>query len=169
MNVTKSIPEISSESLMLIKVLSAVTVGEIALYQQLSAAIGRNVQKEARGILATARRHMLKEQQAVFEAVRTVGLKRLTDGEIANSGGSILRSINRTTARGLIKLSSVKDFSSLTDHQKIRHNTTTSLLLVFHDISRNKGVQRIETAVATLGKKLEVFETLIAFAATNNK
>jgi hypothetical protein len=53
------------------------------LYKELSALIGSDVQNQARGYLMTAREIVRKEKGYVFRPLRNLGLRRLTQEEVA--------------------------------------------------------------------------------------
>ncbi len=162
----KTIMTVSQDSLLLVEKLRAVEVGAQITYSELSQAVGRNVQTEARGCLNTARAILQREDSTLFAPIRGIGLKRLTDGEIAQVGGQTLRHVNNSAKRGIRKLACVRDFNALTNEEKIRHNAAMSVLGVFYEVSKTKGIRQIEAAVAVVQKELPLKEALRAFIGT---
>src|SRR5262245_5379089 len=160
------IPETSADTEALAACLRTVPVQGTISYMLLSKQIGRDVQSEARHLLATARRILLREDQVVFGAVRDVGLKRLGDRELVLSGGAFLSHINRTAARGVRTLTCVQDFAQLPLTDQVKQNTALSLLAVFYEVSKAKGVRRIENAVTVMQKQLPFADTLKALLLT---
>ena len=159
----KVIPDISADGQELAKRLVEVQPGEMILYGELSDLITRNVRKEARSALSSARKYALRDDQAVFECVRGIGLKRLSDSEIARIGDAHLRRIHNTSRRGITKLSAVRNFATLAQAEQTRHNTAMSLLGVFYEISKARSIKRIEVVVMVAQKKLPLEDTLRAF------
>lgn len=157
------IPIISAEAQRLAQRLSEVQPGEVVTYCELTTLIGLDVQTRGRGLLATARKHVLRDQQLVFEPIRNEGMKCLTDEEIAASGASHLRRIHNASRRGVKKLSAVKNFAQLTPVQQLRHNTSMTLLATFFEVSRAKNMQRVEHVVQHAGRALPLQETLKVF------
>lgn len=160
------IPTISQDSLILADRLRKLATGEKCSYAELTVLIRRNVQTDARGCLDTARRILQREEQIIFAPIRGEGLKRLSDGEITHIGTETLQRINRASKRGVHKLTCVKDFNVLTNEEKVRHNAALSILGVFYEVSKSKGVKRIEAAVSVIQKQLPLKDALQAFIAT---
>jgi hypothetical protein len=161
------LPLISQNSLDLASTLRTLQPGEVIPYFRLSQTIGRNVQREGYGCLTTARRLLQRENRILFSPVKGVGLKRLTDSEITSIGPQTLLRINRSSRQGAQKLTCIKKFASLTNEEKIRHNTALSILGVFFEISQSKSVNRIGQTVAVLQKQLPLREALTALLASN--
>lgn len=157
------IPQISAHTTTLIETLRTVPVGATVSYEILTAAIGANVQAEARHILASARRIVRREDSMVFGVIRGEGLRRLTDSEIATAGSSFLRHVNRTARSGVQTLACVQDFNKLKLEEQIRHNTHLSLLGVFYEVSKTRGIKQIEAVVSVMQKSLPYKDTIRAF------
>lgn len=159
------IPEISSMTLDIAQALRKIEGGEQVSYVALSEQVNFDVIKN-RHLLSSARR-ILKGERVIFGAVRGVGLKRLTDSEIAESGTHVLRHINRSAKRGGQTLGCVNNYAGLTPSQQIRWNASMSLLGVFYEVSRPRSLKQIEATVAVMQKKLPIRETLQAFLAVS--
>lgn len=158
----KVIPEISADALRLAQYLRGIGIGEIVAYEKVTEIIGRDARSKGRPTLVSAEKIVQREHQIVFGTVRGVGIKRLSDDEIASLGIDGTRKIHRT-ARRTIKSLGCADFSKMKNESKIRHNMAMSLLGVFYEITKSNGIKRIESAVAVTQKSLPVSQTLEAF------
>ena len=159
----KVIPEFSVDGQRLAGALRLAPFDAMISYEDLSILIGRNVQKEGRSALSSARRQLQREAAMIFEPVKNVGMKRLTDSAIVATSQSSLRRINRTARRGAQRLGCVSNFAGLSKEEMVRHNTSMSLLGVFFEITKVQGVKRIEAAVAVAQRTLPLAQTLDAF------
>jgi hypothetical protein len=155
-------PLLHEQTTQLIDVLRSVQAGETISYEVLSTTIDSNVRKEARHLLDSARRIIKRDEAIVFGSARGVGLRRLTDSEIATSGSSFLRHINRTSRRAVQTLGCVQDFPRLKPDEQIKHNMAMSLFGVFHEITKTRGLKQIEATVAIMQKSLPYKETIRA-------
>lgn len=157
----RSVPELSLDTQTLEKILSAAAIGDLVTYSALSAAIGRDVQREARGNLATARQRLHAGRQMVFGAVTNIGLKRLDDeGKIAAAQGHTRR--GRSQYRRAIKtVAAVDNFDALTNDQKLQHSlvaATAGAVLHFTTPAR---ARRLEAAIGeNVQKTFKPKETL---------
>lgn len=118
----KAIPELSIDTQTVERLLLTVPVGETVTYTIISALIGRNVQAQARYVLASAIKRVRKQSNMVFAAVRNEGVKRLDDaGKIANAQGHIRK--GRTQAKlARAKTTAVDDYDALPNRLKVEHN-----------------------------------------------
>lgn len=108
--------------------LSALPVGEVISYADLSAAIGRDVQYKNRYLLISACDRLLKDKQMVFGAVFNVGIKRLTPDEAVTQVNHVLKRVRTIARRGAAKIAAT-DYNSLsTDDLRQMHNSALSLL-----------------------------------------
>jgi hypothetical protein len=156
------IPQLAEQRTQLIDILRSVRAGETINYEVLTTTIDLNVRKEARHLLDSARKIIRREDAIVFGPVRGVGLRRLTDSDIATSGSSFLRHINRTSRRAVQTLGCVQDFPKLKLDEQIKHNMAMSLFGVFHEITKTRGLKQIEATVAIMQKSLPYKETIRA-------
>lgn len=87
--------ELSAEAQKLIEVLSTMdTPGNFVSYEALNEAAGKDVQ-QYRSALSTARRRVKRDSGYVFGVERGIGLKRLSDEEIAEVTLSVVQSVRR--------------------------------------------------------------------------
>ena len=118
----KSIPELSVDTQIIEGLLRTASIGDVVTYESMSAAIKRDVQKEGRGNLRTARRRLHKIDHMVFGAVTNMGVKRLNDeGKSAAARGHAHRGRNQFK-QASVTATAVDDFGKLPNHLKIEHN-----------------------------------------------
>lgn len=109
----------------LASVLDRLAVGDVVTYVELSAAIGRDIQKH-RYLLDKAQDRLLK-QRKVFGCVHHLGMKRLSDAEIVEHSFYAFRRIRRMARKSATRLTSV-EWSDLAEKDKQRHNLHLSVL-----------------------------------------
>lgn len=122
-NTQRSIPEVSLDTQVLERLLSTAAIGDVVSYDALTAAVGRDVQGEARHHLSSARRRLLRGSNILFEPVKGVGMKRLDDIGKVGTGEVHMKKMRRQASISVQKTSSVDDFNALPNDVKIRHNT----------------------------------------------
>jgi hypothetical protein len=126
--------------------LSAMAVGEEISYQELSAAIGRNVQGIAYPALDTARRMCRNEHRMVFGTVRGKGLVRLDDAGIVSEGASGLSKIRREAKRRAKVLTCVQDFESMPQEKRTQHNAALAVLGAISEAAKPATLKRVAAA-----------------------
>lgn len=143
----RSIPELSLDTQTMERMLREVPVGGILTYATLSAAIGRDVQHEARHTTRTARQRLLRSDRMLFEPVTNIGLKRLDDaGKVATGRAHLRRS--RTQARlAQAKTSAVDDFAALPNHLKVEHNLVLAQAGILRHVTSGATTRKLEKAV----------------------
>lgn len=153
----------SSDTLILESVLSEIEVGELATYERLSKAIGRDVRKFAFSSLRSARKSVLKDKGIVFGVEVGEGIRRLTDAEIVSSTDSDRKRVSRAAKRSVQKLTCV-DFAGLTDDQKRKHISASAQLGTVVMFTSSQATKKIEKEVANgktetfaIGQTLKLF------------
>ncbi len=126
-------------------VLNQLAVGNLATYDDLSAAIGREV-RDHRYLLDQALSQCLK-QRKVFGCVTGVGMKRLSDAEIVENSFHAFRRIRRMARKGAARLSSVAWEKMPVEDQK-RHNLHISVLGAICHCATPKNMGRVAAACA---------------------
>lgn len=126
--------------------LTAVPVGEIVTYAELSSEIGRDV-RTVRSHLASARERAKRQDKIVFDVVTSVGLKRLPDGGIVNVVGAFGGRIRRAATRAL-RTAGCAQYDNLTPDEQRRLNVGRAQL----------GIVRAATAEPTARKLLAIEE-----------
>lgn len=166
----KSIQELSIDSRVLYDRLIKMSYDQNFIsYKDLSKIIGRNIQDEARGNLATARRMALREDGMVFGVVRNKGLKLLNDIETVNTGEDTLHRISRISRKGAKQVISISDFDGLPNDIKSKHNAILSVLGAFRAITKPKAIKRLEAKIGIVRKQLPVAKTLRVFTGNGDK
>lgn len=133
-------------------------------YEALNSACGRNVQSEASHCLRTARDTILREDNEVWEVDRMVGIRRLKGYEITAVGAQTLKSIRRKSRKGVRKLAAT-NFESLSNEEKIRHNSTAAMLGAMTHLSTTKSVARIDAVQTTQPRRVDFSETMKLFGS----
>jgi len=157
---TRAIPELSIDTQTIERLLRSTAIGEIVTFAQISTAIKRDVQREARGNLRTARHRLRKYDHMVFGAVTNVGVKRLTDeGKIAAARGHVNRGRNqfrqaRTTA------TAVDDFGKLPNHLKLEHNVIVAQAGALLHMTSTKSTKTLEGKIGDETKAFKPKESL---------
>ncbi len=156
MNEQKAIQQLSIDAKMIYDHLISVGVGDTVTYANLTNLIGRDVQKQGRGALITARRRARNLDRIIFGTVRDVGLMRLSDTEIVETGEGTLRHIRRAARRGAQNVLCVQDFNKLPNDKKIQHNTFVSMFGVMAEITKPNKIKAIERRVESAQAVLPV-------------
>lgn len=159
----KTIPDISIDAKVLHDRLKQAQVGEVLTWVDLSKLIGRDVRRHAYGALNTARKRAQNDDLCVFGTVFKVGLKRLSDTEVVDTGQQVVDKVRRTTRRGVKRLTSVTDFSAMPNESKIKHNAYVSMLGALCDVSTTRRLHQVEKEVATANAAISMVKTLEIF------
>jgi len=162
-NVNKSIAEISADTRLLYQRLLKLRYDEVVTYDELSRILGRDVRKSSRSNLTSARK-MAIQDGIVTDAVRKVGIKRLTDERTVECTGTVMRKrIRRACHRSARRLTAVR-FDNLSDNLKQIHNAELSQLGALAEFSKDKVTKRIRSMVGSAeNEQLAIAQTLDAW------
>jgi hypothetical protein len=138
-------------------------IGDFVKYSELNKIIGRDVQKEGRGYMNTARIIVEREDGKTFGVIINEGLKCLDSKEIINTAAFSIGHIKRTSRRSIKRISCIADLSTLPNEEKIRLNTYASVLGVMAMISKGSSIKKIEQKVQETQEQLPYVKTLEAF------
>jgi len=152
----------SDDARFLIQELKKIDIGETVGYEALAKAIGRS-REELSSPLQTARRALLEDDRRVFDTVRNVGLKRMSDVDIVGTSAATASRIRRAARRGAMTLAAVSDFSALSRENQMRHSAAMSMLAAVAEMSTEKGIGKIESRLAASDRELPIAQTLDAF------
>lgn len=152
----------SADTRLIMQELEKVAIGDTITFKQLSAAVSRP-KNEIRSNINSARAALLRDHQIVFDNVRGVGYKRLTDAETVESTTQDIAKTRRAARRGLIKIASVQDYSSLSARDQLAHSTRAAVLGAVTEITSGRGVKRVEKAASGKAGDLPFKETVQAF------
>jgi len=158
----RAIPELSVDTQVLERLLMTIDVGGVISYHMMTAAIGRDVQADGRHIMDSARERVRRLNQAVFEPVTDVGLKRLDDIGIIGLGPMTRHRIERMARKGRAKLACVQDFDALPNAMKIEHNTSMAQLGAVQHFSSERTAKKLSTNLTTPQKDMPLRQCLKA-------
>lgn len=154
--------EMSHDTRILADLLRKVPIGEAASYSDLSAAIARNVQEDARYVMQSALRS-LEREGIIFGAIRGVGVKRLNDAEMVSAADDAIPRIRRLSKRAMRKLASVSSFDALPNEVRVRHNAAMSLLGTISHFATETAHKKVEAIIKDKPEPLSITKTLEAF------
>jgi hypothetical protein len=163
-NPKRSIPEISVDARLLYERLKQVGVGETIRYEELDAVVDRDVRNGAHGVMTTARRRAQNIDQIVFGTIRGVGLKRLNDAEIVDTGQSQIDAVRRRARRAFTILTCVSDFDALPAESKVKHNTYASMFSVLSNVTKPGQIKKVEQHVERTQAELPLARVLEALS-----
>ena len=161
----KGAAELSKATEALVRYLRSMTIGQFVSYADLSAVAHVDVRSHAKGNhhLYQARVILRRDYQMEFDTIKKVGIKRLNDsGCVAKAKTAIPRTHN-AAKRGIQTLQCIRDFEGMTPEERVSHNTAMTLMGAMLEVTRAKGVQRLEKAVADFGLVLPLADTLQIF------
>lgn len=151
----------SGDAKILAHVLRGASIGDLVSYSKLTAAIARDVQTDARSVLETARQIVQREDKMIFDAVRGMGLKRLTDEEIVGLGDRTRDHVRRS-ARRVVKKMVCVDYNNLSAEKQVQHNTALSMFGLFAEIATDKSTLRLSEAVKDARSDLPIIKASMA-------
>lgn len=152
----------SLDTQLLEQILGKLNVGETVAYDELTAAVGRDVQTTARGSLQSARNRLLRTERKVFDCVRGTGLVRLSDAQILDTVHTTVAHIHRTSRRALLRLAA-SEVSKLSQDDKYRHYAYAAHMGALHAITQNKAARMLGQQVREAQQVLPLAKTLEAF------
>lgn len=120
----------------------------------------RDLRGRHRWILTAARRIALRDGEMVFGVVKGVGLKRLTNEEVAAIPSSAIASTRRLVARSLRK-SACCDYARLAPQEQRAFNAGCSVLGTVKQFTKPQTIKRIQDSAER--RKLSFDETLRLF------
>lgn len=136
---------------------------EVIPYQVFNEIIRGDVQFKQAWVLMQARKVVLREDRMVFECVRGVGLKRLTDSGISGIGEQSIAHIHRHSARATKKMACA-DYATLGNEEKIRYNAHLSVLGALRAVTTKRKIEKLEIAAGEQNRQLALKDTLKLFA-----
>lgn len=161
MTETKPSFEMSIDTRIIYNRLNEAAVGEVVSFKALGDALGRKVEGNCSHIQSALNR--LLGEGVLFDNVRKVGYKRLTDSEIVNTSEREREGLKRKARRAVKKLSCVSDFDALPNELKVKHNASMSGFGAIMAMMKPSGMRKLETAVQKASQQLPLAKTLEAF------
>jgi hypothetical protein len=141
--------------------LKAAKEGDVVTYAALSSAIG-GADVRATGVLASARRMLMRDENKVFDPEPNHGLRLLSDTEVTASGERYTQKVSRAARRERQRLNTVK-YADLSQEDQIKYNTQMSVISIHELFASSKAQKRIaaecSSAVLNIGRTLELFQS----------
>lgn len=159
---SKAIPERSAETELLLKRLKKLKAGEVVPYDELNTLIDGDVQGKQYGLLGSARRAAISEDQIVTECVRKVGVKRMDNDGILTIGPQSRKRIHRIAKR-TAKKTACADYDSYNTEQKLQWNLEMSAATAIAEVTKERSMQKLKSAVSMSQERLPLNKTLEAF------
>lgn len=119
---------------------------EVISYSALSKAIQRDVQKEARALLNTARRMAEADDGLVFATVRSVGLKLVPQDELHKIAAGYRKRAGNQARKGLKALRAV-DLSKLDEETRLRTVAESTVLQVQAHAAKPATVKKLQAKI----------------------
>lgn len=116
--------------------------GAVITYEWLSTTISRDVSKEARHLLNTARRRALSKNRMVFEVVRGVGVKLVSDTEMVKLAAASRKKAGKAAKRGLKKIETV-ELTKLDQDQRTRLVAEATVLSMQAEAAKERSVKKL--------------------------
>jgi hypothetical protein len=155
--------ELAIDTRLLYQRLVQVQEGETVSYEQLGESVSRKL-SGADYHLQSAIRRARRDDDMIFDNIMGVGYRRMTPSEIVASSDNDVSRLRRHAKRSTEKLFKVKDFSRLTNEEKLKHATSASVFGAIAASLTKKGITAVEGAVKMAGHEIPVAETLKLFA-----
>lgn len=162
MTIKKTSPENAADVEAMKQMLQELSSGTIQTYEAMSDSLGRDVRARF-WLLRKAIREAEAETGALFEVVRTVGIKRLATEEAPDVGLTCIRKIRRTAKRGVDRLGTVRanDLTQDQHNRLIAHRSQLGAISLVAD--GRKSITLAAEAAKTgqtipAGRVLELFK-----------
>ena len=160
MTETKGIRQAAFETRQLIEAMSKIAVGETFTFKEVMAACHLPSIEGCRGYLNTAR-NSLRREGKMFESVRGVGLRRMSDEEIALNCPAWRRKRIRTQARGIVKdTTAIENFEGLSNEGQISVYVAQTEAAIIQKATSRKMNNRLSDAARAKNEELAVGESL---------
>jgi hypothetical protein len=157
--------ELSLETQQLERLLRDVVIGDVVTYSALSAAIGRDVQHDARHFLTSARRRLLRDPwRLVFRAVPNIGLERLDDAGKIGRGRWHLRRARSQASKAIVTTKAVDDFTALPRELQTQHHVNLAQAGALRYLTSEAVTTRIVAAVTDPRPQLSLQQSLRALS-----
>ena len=156
----RSIADISPDVIVLKPRLRSMEPGDVVTYAELSELIQNDVQRVRRSALQRARLILMREDMIVFGVIRSVGLQRLSDSEVARLWPSVVRHVRRSAKRGMRRHACVKSRDALTPEEKTSFDIGSGILGLLYHETQPRRVKRLEDATQQRATALPTSEML---------
>lgn len=139
-------------------------VGDVVTYDDLSKLIGRDVRNGARHVLNGARRYLLvRDRHMIFGIVTSLGVKRLNQKEIVDTGEYATSRIRKMARRSAILIGEGVDRNSLDEPTRVKYDRHTALLGgALGSLLHHKSIAKLDKKILEAQKALPLAQTIKA-------
>jgi len=145
----KTIPEISSETRLLVAKLESIVLGparNTAEYQVLSSACGRDVQREGRHNLRSAVAIVERDRECALECVHGVGIRRMNDEDVPALGEHARKGIHRKARKAVRRMARATRNAELSSDAQAKLVAEMSVSGAIALFTRPRRFKRVEQA-----------------------
>lgn len=158
------IKEMAPETRIVIQRLKSMSIGDFVSYEELTNLAGKRITGDSFH-LATARKGLLKDNHMVFEVIRTKGLKRLNDDELATTASDkFVEKGRRHAKRSAQKMACIENYANLSPAAQMAHTIKISFFGAIAYMARKGQLEKASKAVGGRSGELPISETLKAFS-----
>lgn len=154
--------EIAVDTRLLHQTLSKAKPGDEISYAKLSEAVGYPVAGD-NAHLQSAIRRCFSNDEMVFDNIRGVGYRRLTDEEIVSAATRDTDALRRRSRKAAKRLASVTTVDSMAPEKRVEHNARLSLFAAITAMTKPKAIDQLKANVSAFGNELPFAKTLEAF------
>lgn len=159
---TRGMFELAYETKVIIDMLKEAKDGDVISYEQILEKTGRTSVKAIRSNINTARK-ALQDDGYLFDTVFNVGLRRMSDEEIATSWEKRRKHIKKTAERSIREIGTVRNPEALSETKKYAHIIGQTIMATIRHTSTPKAVKQVEADVRAKQEQLTIGATLEAF------
>lgn len=141
------IPAVSNDTLIVAGIFRSLAEGEAVYDEALSKAIGRDACKGGRGVVRSAVRRVLREDDIHIIRLRSIGYKRATPPEALSAQSTGLDRIRREAGRRTKQIGKI-DIRRLDREQTVKAMSMASMFGALSLMTHGRNVKKLETAVA---------------------
>lgn len=154
--------ELAFETKVIIEMLKNTRDGEMVSYKHMLEKTARYSVNAIRGNIQTARKS-LQEDGYLFDTVFGLGLRRMSDEEIATSWEKRRKQIKKTAERSIKETSTVRKPEALSEPSKYALMVGQTIMATIRHATTNKAVKQVEADVKVTDEQLTIGKTLEAF------
>lgn len=154
--------KLSIDTQTIMSILREAQIGDVVPYHTLTEAIRKDVTKEGRSPMDSARRVLMRDKNIVFDCIRGVGLKRLSDCEITETSATFIRQARRKADKGL-KTIACADYQKLNQEQRNQHNVGAAILGVMKLAGASNSINKIKSLSLSKSEPPKIEDVLGAF------
>lgn len=158
------IKDMAPETRIILQRLKSMNIGDFVGYDELSDISGKKIAGDSFH-LSTARKGLLKDHHMVFEVIRTKGLKRLNDNELATTASDkFVEKGRRHAKRSAQKMACIESYDKLSPAAQMAHTIKLSFFGAIAYMARKGQLEKASKAVGGRSGELPINETLKAFS-----